>query len=476
MGPGLNRSVEQTVNEYQMIKSGEEIVAGVSGGADSVCLLFLLSELREKISFSLKAVHINHMIRGEAADQDEEFVKSLCKRLQIPLIARSVNVPLLAKERKMSEEEAGREARYKVFFEAAGENGGKIAVAHHREDNAETVLLNLIRGTGIRGLSGIRPVSFRNGFQIIRPLLFQSRKEIEAFLEEKQIPFCEDATNRDTDYSRNALRLNVLPELQKLNGKASFHISETAKALGEIEEFLEKETEKAFREAVVLCGGETRIFRNVLLEKDPAIQKRIVLKALAREAGLRKDLSSAHVDAVLNLTALQSGRSCDLPYGLTARRQYEEICITKKETVSHRKTAVILKSEISETGKTITLEDGNELEFKKIPVNNGNRKQLSKKNQYTKAFDYDKIKRLIMVGEKVPGDVISLKTGHKTLKKLFQDEKIPLNQREKLLVLKDEESVIWVVGSRISEDHKITDHTKTALVIKAGKGEVGREY
>lgn len=476
MKPDLNRSFEQTVKEFQMIKREETVIVGVSGGADSVCLLFLLSEFRKKVPFALRAVHLNHRIRGEEARRDGQFVKLLCEKLQVPLTLKSMDVPLLAKKWKMSEEEAGREARYQIFFETAKETGGKIAVAHHREDNAETVLLNLIRGSGIRGLSGMSPVSERSGVTILRPLLFQSREEIERFLKENRIPFCEDRTNLDPAYARNAVRLKILPELKRLNGQAVRHISQTAGMLREIEDFLERETEKAFQETVFDREGETVLRIVPLLEKETVIQKRVVLRAAAQAAGSRKDLSSRHVSAILKLASLQSGRSTDLPYGLSARRQYDEICIRKTENLPRRMTGQILKTEIGEEEKKVSLENGMTLFFRKVPVHNGNRVRLMEKNLYTKAFDYDKIKKLVKMGEKLPGDVIELKVGRKTLKKLFQDEKIPAEQRKRILVLKDEESVIWVVGSRISHRHKITDDTKTALIIRTEKGEVGREY
>lgn len=458
-----------------MINRGEKIVVGVSGGADSVCLLFLLCGYRKQAGNDLLAVHINHMIRGEEADRDEAFVKELCGRLNVPLISKRINVPLFSKENGLSEEEAGRTVRYQAFFEAAGDSPSKIAVAHNREDNAETVLLNLARGAGLRGASGMRPVTQHQGYTVIRPLLEISRTEIEGWLKEEGTTWCEDSTNEGEAYSRNTIRHKVLPELERINSRAASHICGTASQLSEIEEYLEKETEKAFEEAASFRDGEVLLFREQLLALDPVIQKRVIYRAIVHAAGRKKDISSGNVEAVRNLLFLQSGRSADLPCGLFALRRYEEIVLSAAKEAEKKEPVVFRKEDAGETEKTVSLPDGSRLIFRKIAVNNGNRAELMEKNIYTKAFDYDKILGVIKVGEKVPGDVIELKTGRKTLKKLFIDEKIPADQRNKIPVLRDEKSVIWAVGSRISERHKITENTKTALTVEIDKGERRRE-
>lgn len=476
MAEDLYRAFKKTVREYQMIHKGEEIIAGVSGGADSVCLLFLLCQFREELDFSVRAVHVNHMIRGEEADRDQAFVEALCRELRVPLHSEKVDVPLLAKERKLSLEEAGRIVRYQVFSEHCGKKNGKIAVAHNLEDNAETVLLNLVRGSGIRGLSGIRPVGEQNGCTVIRPLLFTGRKEIEAFLSEKGQTFCEDHTNQDTGYSRNAIRHQILPGLQGINGQAAAHITKTAGILGEIEGFLERETEAAFQKTVSFRETEAVLRIPELSALDPVLQKRVVLQAVSLCAGSRKDLSSLHVDAVLNLSENQSGKQVSLPYGLLALRQYQEILIRKDEPRTSMTTFEIRKEELDENGREIILDGGLSLSFRKIAVNNGNRGRLMGKNQYTKAFDYDKIVGVIKVGEKLPGDYIVLKSGRKTLKKLFTDEKIPLEERQRLPVLKDGQGVLWVVGSRSSELQKLSETTTMAVIIETHKGGLDREY
>lgn len=500
MAADLYRSFEEYVKAHHLIHTNDEVVIGVSGGADSVCLLLLLRQYQNSCPFGLTAVHVNHMIRGEEADRDEAFVKELCETLRVPCITKKVDVPRLARELGESEEEAGRRARYDVFLEAAlvkeesegtfaEENAGRssvrIAVAHHMDDNAETILLNLIRGSGIKGLSGMQPESELNGCRIIRPLLAFSRSEIEAYLNERGAAYCTDATNLDAGYTRNAVRLNVLPELQRLNSRAAEHINASAMQLREIEEYLEAETDRLHGETAV-AGGLNIPKLKALPE---VLAKRVVLKAICEAAKSAKDITAIHVEDVLKLTGLQSGRKISLPYGIQARRQYDEILF--EEQSGRDNNAGTEDGEIGDraadadepegTGRMFlklskddpALRDGVvyllpqnlEISLKTIPVDDSNRAELTQKNIYTKCFDYDTIIGTINVGEKVQGDRIFLRSGMKTVKKFFIDEKIPYDERAKILLLKDEESVIWIIGSRISERHKITESTKKALIV-----------
>jgi len=467
---GLYRSFEEQIKAQQMIHTNEKVVIGVSGGADSVCLLLLLHMYSKTHPCLLHAVHVNHMIRGKEADSDQAFVEKLCAQLSVPCTTKTVDVPLLAKERHESLEEAGRKARYDCLLEIAKAEGAVIAVAHHKNDNAETILLNLVRGTGIRGLSGMQAVGMMDGIRIIRPLLKNSREEIEAFLTEHGIPFRTDETNLDDGYARNAVRLNVMPELSKINERVAEHIAETAAQLSEIEEFLTAETLKSYQR--VTGDGEAITLSVSEMEQLPAaILKRVVHKAIADAAGSAKDISSSHINDVICLMRLQSGRKISLPYGLTARRQYDEILITEEaeEDAPAEPLITISKEELKEE-KDFSLPGQKKISFRLVDVDDSNRAELIRKNLYTKAFDYDTIKGTINVGEKVPGDRIFLRNGMKTVKKFFIDEKIPATERKKILLLKDSESVMWIIGFRISEPHKITNQTKHALIVNVTDG------
>ena len=465
---------ESYVKAHQMLNKGETVVTGFSGGADSTALLLLLLELSGTIGFSLVAVHVNHGIRGEEADTDEAFAKRFCEERDIPFFAKRIQVPAVCRQTGESEEEAARRLRYEILCSIAREKNGVVAVAHHKEDNAETVLLNLIRGSGIKGLSGIQPVNRMNGVKVIRPLLSFSRAEVEAFLDQNRIAFCLDATNEDTSYARNRLRKHVMPELARINERAAEHICESAAALSEAEAFLEKETQKALEETVSFMPEQARIRISKLQEKDPVLQKRVILHAAAQMAGSRKDLTSAHVKSVGTLVHLQSGRKVCLPYGLIARRQYDEILMEKREQNEAQPDPVsfrIRKEEIGNEWKDVLLPNGMRIAFRTVAIDAANRETMKEKNRYTKVLDYDKISTDIIVGPKASGDGIFLREGRKTVKKFFVDEKIPADRREKILLVKDETDVLWITGYRISEKHKITASTKKGLLMKLTGGD-----
>lgn len=230
------KKIKEYADKWNMLEAGDKVVAGVSGGADSICLLFVLMELQKEIPFELTAVHVNHGLRAEAADRDEAYVRELCETYRIPCVSYRENVELIAKNRKQSLEEAGREVRREAFRRTMESWGGtKIALAHHKNDNAETFLMNLARGSGLKGLGGMLPV---NG-TIIRPLLAAERQEIEQYLKENGIAYCTDETNKSDDYTRNRIRNHMIPLLEDgVNKRAVAHISDTMERLREVQEFL----------------------------------------------------------------------------------------------------------------------------------------------------------------------------------------------------------------------------------------------
>ena len=205
--------IEQTkvyIRENRMISEDDVVIAGVSGGADSVCLLFVLCELQRSMGFRVKVCHVNHGLRGEEADADERYVVELCRRMGVECRIFREDVELIARNRKQSQEEAGRAVRRAAFERMCREDGGtKIATAHHRDDNVETVLMNISRGTGIQGLCGIWPVRGK----WIRPLLYLDRCQIEAFLTDQKLAWRTDLTNNEDSYTRNRIRHNIIPAM-----------------------------------------------------------------------------------------------------------------------------------------------------------------------------------------------------------------------------------------------------------------------
>ncbi|MCQ2530738.1 MAG: tRNA lysidine(34) synthetase TilS [Lachnospiraceae bacterium] len=474
----VEEAFEQWAAEQNFIAEGGTVIVGVSGGADSVCLLYLMKEYAQEKGFKCIAVHFNHMIRGERAELDEAFVKTLCAQMDVRCMVAKANVPELAERAGLSEEETGRVLRYKAFAKAAKSVSGIIAVAHHKDDNAETILMNLVRGSNVKGLTGMQPVAEFEGCLVVRPLLSCSHEEIVEFLKEKDIDFVEDETNQDLAYSRNRVRGIVLPELKKVNSKATEHIVLAAEDFGKIEAYLAQKTEEAFADVVSEEEGEVLIHAEKLLGLEEVIQSRVLYSAIGKATGELKDISRVHVEELFDLCSKQSGRKIDLPYDCNAVKQYEYVIIRSGEAEEESFEEVeldISEENLYENIYETELEDGTVVTLLLVPVDEGNRKVLTQKNEYTKAFDYDTIKGNIILGKRASGDVISLKDGSKSLKKFFIDEKIPAEDRKNVLVLKDEESVLWVVGYRIGENFKITENTKRALLVKISGGNYGRK-
>ena len=226
----FEQKIKNYIKQNNMVTRGDKVLAGISGGADSTCLLYVLSHLKEQMGFELCVVHVNHGIRQEA-QEDAVYVEKICKQLMIPFFLRTEDVPLIACREGLTEEEAGRSVRYAVFEELADKVcATKIAVAHNRNDLAETMLLNLFRGTGVHGAGAIRPVRGR----IIRPLLDTERTEIEEYLRKKGISYQTDKTNLEDDHTRNRIRHHILPYAQQeINNRAVQHLARAAQEISE---------------------------------------------------------------------------------------------------------------------------------------------------------------------------------------------------------------------------------------------------
>ncbi len=265
----LTETVKNTIKEYSMINKGDRVVVALSGGADSVCLLYVLNELKAELEITLEAVHINHCIRGNESDEDEAFCISLCKGLEIPLNTYRVDIPKLAQTSGKSLEETARDIRYEKFSECA--KSGKIATAHTLSDNAETVIFNLIRGTGIKGLCGIPPVRDN----IIRPLSAVAREQVEDYLQSINQEFKTDSTNLSDDYTRNKIRHKIIPVMKEINSGFFRSFANGQNAVREENAFIEKLTQKTYNK---------HLDNNTLvnLQELPAvIRKRVISRFLS---------------------------------------------------------------------------------------------------------------------------------------------------------------------------------------------------
>ncbi len=464
--------------EYHMICQKDRVLAGCSGGADSVALLLALKELQENCDFSLSAVHVEHGIRGEESKNDQRFVEELCNKHDIPLTVVSVDAGKYAKEHHMGLEEAARHVRYEAFSTVAGTLGGnvKLALAHHLEDNAETILFQLARGSGIAGLCGIPMVRKEEHYTLIRPLLSIGREEIERYLADKKQSYCMDSTNLDESCSRNRIRGQIMPQLALVNSRAAEHINQSAMQLWQINDYLEKETENAYGRCFEKreCGY---LDIQGLSGLHPAIRSGVVRRCIFEMTGKRKDISAVHVQDILRLPGKQTGTRVQLPYGLTVTVSYDQLCFdTKDHGFWEKEECVIdaaLLSELEDSGRTHVVALGEHRETLSIRVERCDiaLEEIAKKT-YTKILDYDKIREGFVIRNRMPGDyfVINEKGNRKTLSNYLIDEKIPAKERDRMYLLARGDEVIWLIGGRISENYKITGNTKRILTIEYNGG------
>jgi len=458
----IEKKVFSFMEEHHMLKSTDKVVVGVSGGADSVCLLFVLLEYRKQIPFSLAVVHVNHGIRQEAAG-DAHYVEELCSTQGLSFYPFYVDVRQKAKQDKCSEEEAGRNARYEAFCQVAAEFGGtKIAVAHNSNDRSETMLFHLFRGSSLKGLSSIRPVREN----IIRPILCLERREVEEYLNFQQIPYCKDATNDEDDYTRNRIRHHILPyaEQEIVSGCVS-HMAQTAGMLQEVDDYLEQQTRVAMDE----CVKDNEIQVEGFLKQHKVIQQRILHTILAYVCNSAKDISYIHIQNLMSLFTRQGNRSVNLPYGLIGRRQYDRVILEWRQKKSRESSLLAPEEKQLCVPDEVWLNQEQQLcmqimpptcNYEDFPI-----------NQYTKWLDYDKIEKSLVLRTRRKGDYFTIqgkdgKMLHKSLKDYMITEKIPRNERDELLLLAEDSHVIWLIGYRISEYYKISRNTKHILQVQ----------
>lgn len=441
MKHGFIKKIENFIEEKKLISYGENLVVGVSGGADSVALLLVLDSLKQKLGLKLFVVHVNHGLRKEAVEE-ASYVKSLCEERQIPFFLYEKDVSSISKELGIGTEEAGRKVRYEAFKEVlSNAGGGKIAVAHNSNDRAETMLFNLVRGTGLTGLISI---PYKRG-GIIRPLLCVERKEIEAFLNDEGVKFYTDASNLTNDYTRNRIRNNIIPRLcDEVNPEAVAHMAGTAGQLGELGEFLGKFVDKSYSYVVLKSEkGLVEFNKKAFLLQDAYIQKLLVKRAIDELVPGNRDITQTHIESVTGLLTKEGTKSVNLPYDIEAVSAYESLTLsTKRDSCEGRfymETEVFDNYEGFDYGKF----------------------------QYTKCFDYDKIDRPLVLRKREQGDTICVNAsgGTKKLKDYMIDEKIPQRERDFVPVVACGSDILWVVGYRMSEAYKVSKETKRVIRI-----------
>lgn len=450
----IKNKVRGTLEEYHMLEPGDRVITAISGGADSVCLLALLNDMKLERGIDIRAVHVHHGLRGQEADRDADFVRVFCAELNVPCHIIRVDVMRYAAKSGLSEEEAGRCLRYEALEQEAQawerEDGVcersrvKIAVAHHSGDQAETILHNLFRGSGLGGLKGIPYVRGR----IIRPLMDTDRPEIEEWLKSQGLSWVQDSTNSGDHYTRNRIRGRLLPLIEKeVNQGAAGNILRMGKLAAQADQYLQQQAKYWSRGHVRCQRGKTLCFFipcDELAAEPEIIRSYVVMGVLKNLAGSSRDLMWVHVQQVMELAGRPVGKKVCLPYGIIAVKEYAGLWMGRGGTGEDREEMPLP-----------------EVKLRMFPYKKGTE---FPKNMYTKWFDCDRIKGTPVVRTRRPGDYITLPDGcHKALKRYMIDEKIPRQLRDQVPLLADGSHVMWIIGYRISEGYKIGPDTVQVL-------------
>ncbi len=460
------QEVKEAIVRAHMIEPGELVLVGVSGGADSVALLLALHALQGVLGYTLRAVHVEHGLRGDESLRDMRFTQALCEQHQIPCTAIQVDVLHRARQEHLSTEEAARALRYEAFARVKAQYGAqKIATAHHSMDQAETVLLNLCRGSGMTGLGGIRPV---NGDRI-RPLLGISRAQIEAFLQSKDQPYVVDETNAEDDYTRNRIRHHILPALNsEINVQATQHIVRLAEDVRAAEGYLEREA-RAKMGDIRPENGEVHIPDAVILSADPVIAERIVRLAIRdlRHAGGLQDIGRKHIMLLMQLFTMQTGKVLELPDGLRAVKQSGKVVLyVEKVGESAAGSGKVSASiPLSAPGGETQLEGGT-LRWRYISPEEV--PDPIPESHCTKWLSYDTMSGEICLRTRQTGDylIVGAGGGRKKLKDYLIDQKIPRRMRDAVPLVAQGAHILWVIGGRISESAKLGGSETSVLWVE----------
>lgn len=451
----MTKTIEQKVlkfiDENHLIEKTDKILVALSGGADSIFLLSFLIKFKKRFGIEVAGFHLNHKLRGKSADTDEKFCSDFCKQNKIKFICVKKDVKSYTKKLKVSVEEAGREIRYLELNKAVEKIGcTKIATAHNSSDNVETILLNFIKGAGIKGLSGI-PVRRDN---IIRPILCLTSEEIRQYLKKNKISFRVDKSNLDSDFERNFLRNEIIPKLkQRLNPRLEEKISNTSKIISEINSFVGKQTEQLSREAIKLDGKVLRINTKKISKLDRSFLG-IFLKSVVKN-NFNIELSSENIFAIVDLVNSQVGKQVHLKENIIASKERNELIVGRKPSVKSEKAFRKIKvgGKIKVDGKIISISEVNRKMFKFTP------------NKSVEFISADGLRNAFEIRRWKEGDKFQPigMNGTKKISDFLADQKISSSRKKGHLVLTNSGKIVWVIGLRIDERFKVKPESKMIL-------------
>lgn len=460
--------VKQTIEDYNMISPGDKIVVGVSGGPDSICLLHVLNEIGNELHINIAAVHINHCLRGKDADEDEAYVKEFCRKINVEFYSKRVDVNKLSEKLNISCETAGRKARYDFFSEIMKKTGAnKIAIAHNANDVAETILMRIMRGTGLEGLIGIKPV--RENIYI-RPLINITREEIENYCKENKLVPRIDKTNLQNIYSRNKIRLELIPYIREnFNSDIVNVLNRMSNSVASDNDFLMKISHEKYEKYCDNRKEKVIISREAFSEHE-AVLSRIIREALSYVNGNLNNFDKMHIMQIIKLQKQSTGKLIILPNDIMVVNNYGCIEVKKRKEdndKNHNKVFPICEgiNVFPDLNLKVTTDIIDISDFKFC---------LMEKSDHIKYFDYDKIKNNINMRFRQEGDRFSPlgMNGSRKLKDIFMDMKIPKDERYKIPLLCSGEDIAWIIGYRISEKFKIDSNTKKIMEINIESEEI----
>ena len=452
--------VLKTIHENSMFSVNDKVIVAVSGGPDSMCLLHVLNRIKDKLNIKIIAAHVNHCLRGNESDEDEVYVKEFCSKLNIDFYSTRVDINRFSKEKGLSSEMAGRAARYEFFENIKSKVGAqKIAIAHNANDQAETILMRIMRGTGIAGIVGIKPVRDKI---FVRPLIKIGREEIESYCKKEHINPRIDNTNLTNIYSRNKVRLELIPYIKRNFNEDIIttlnRLSDTVNVDNDYLEYISSQKYKLFCDEK---KDEIIIHKEAFLEHK-AIITRIIRKSICYLLNNTYNFEKKHILDIINLQLHKTGTNLDLPKNIKVYNNYGDISI-------YFKNEKIINKDNNEyelfTGKNIIQSKKIIITIKTLSKNN---RVNFKENNFIKYFDYYKIKDKIILRYRKKGDkfIPIGMSGNKKLKDMFIDMKIEKSLRDKIPLICFGSEIAWIVGYRVSDKFKVDENTIKILEIK----------
>lgn len=461
----FNNKISEFININSLFSSGDRVLLAVSGGADSITMLHILSKLKTKFGIELVCAHVNHQLRHPDAEHDENFVIEQAKSLDLPIVTRKVDVKKYAHANKLSIETAARDLRLRSLIGIAHDSTcNKIATAHHKNDNAETIIQRLTRGTGFRGLAGIWPKRDLNGICFVRPLLCITRNKILDYLAQNNLSWRHDHTNDDISYRRNFIRHKLLPEIQK---KSS---SDLVEELFELSSFAGKLYAQVSSRADKLlyqladCAADSVTLNLKNFSQQPKIIRIELLRRAVEHFGTGEgDLTQLHYENLLKISDKNAKTTkIELPGKILVRREYDNLIFSKVTSVPTKLTTSAVEIQIP--GKTTF----GRFEIEARILSTGDidlDKFKSEKNEFTELFDLDKLTLPLTVRSRIVGDrfIPFGASAEKRVGKFLTDQKIPNNIRDNAFVVADTKNIIWLCPIRISDIARLTPKTQKIL-------------